>query len=154
MDSNVWSRPVPSEDGGLCECCSRINLQDLKSSLGYSHQLTWESLLLSSRTCNLCGLFAGSIQSCLDVSKAYQRSLPKDSGPVRLVAAGRNVPQQSHGRRFREGPVDEVLLWGEAALLVGEIVDRQCCFSPLTGAQVIMVAAHGTHSSGSGYQLS
>jgi hypothetical protein len=66
-------------------------------------------------------LLVQSIQHSLNQPNAFQHSLREDSGPVRLVATGRTVPQQSNGRRFREGAVDEVLLWKEAALVIGEM---------------------------------
>lgn len=135
-----------SDGKSLCECCTSINLQNLKSSLGYEHQPTWGSLLLSSRSCALCNLLAQSTQCCLNQANASQHSLQADSGPVRLVATGRTVPPGSNGRSFCKGVVDEVLLWKEAALVVGENIDRHCCFLPLN-AQVMMVAAHGEYRS-------
>jgi hypothetical protein len=146
MDVDARSRTEVSEGGSLCKCCTSINLQDLKSSLGYEHQPTWGLLLLSSRDCALCNLLAQSIQHSLNQPNVFQNSLREDSGPVRLVATGRTVPQQSNGRSFCEGAVGEALLWKEAALVIGENVDRNCCFFS-RNAQVIMVAAHGEYSS-------
>jgi hypothetical protein len=147
MDVVARSREVVSEGGSLCEHCTSINLQDLKNNLGYEHQPTWGSLLLSSRNCALCTLLAQSIQRSLNQPNAFQRSLQKDSGPVRLVAAGRTVPHQTNGQRVCEGAVDEDLLWKEIALVVGGNVKRHDCFFPLN-AQVMMVAAHGECSTG------
>jgi hypothetical protein len=64
---------------------------------------------------------------------------------VRLVATGRTVPEQSDGRSFQEGAVDEVLLWKEVAVVVGQTVNRHCGFYSLN-AQVMMLAAHGEYS--------
>jgi hypothetical protein len=139
------------EDQSLCDCCKSINLQDLKSSLGYKHQPTWQSLLRSSRFCALCKLLTESIQRCLNKRIASLQSLPDDTGPVRLVAAGRTVPQQSCGRHVHDGAVNEVLLWKEAALIFEEAVPRSHSFSPIFGAQVIMAAVYGIYSSISAY---
>jgi hypothetical protein len=147
MDVVARPREVVSAGGSLCEHCTRINLQDLKNNLGYEHQPTWGSLLLSSRNCALCNLLAQSIQRSLNQPNAFQSGLQKDSGPVRLVAAGRTVPHQSNGRSVCEGAVDEDLLWKEVALVVGEIVKRHDCFFPLY-AQVMMVTAYGECSTG------
>ena len=110
------------------------------SRLGYKHQPTFRSLILSSSTCVLCELI---MNRTLNNNHALEPSISEDLGPVRLVGAGRSLAQEPEiHRRCPEGPVEEFLLWHEVAVMIGKAPDKTRCFS-LMGAQLVMVAAKG-----------
>jgi hypothetical protein len=132
-----------SNGDALCEYCIGINLQCLKSSLGYKHQPTFGSLILSSLTCVLCELITQSVNRTLNNNRTLEPSISDDHGPVRLVGASRSLAQEPEiHRRCPEGSVEEFLLWHEVAVMIGKEPDRTRCFS-FMGAQLVMVAAKG-----------
>jgi hypothetical protein len=131
-----------SNSDALCACCLGINLHCLKSSLGYEHQPTFGSLILSSSTCALCELITQSVNRTLNKNCTLAPSISDDLGPVRLVSAGRSLAQEPEIHRCcPEGPVEEFLLRREVAVVIGKKLDRTRCFS--MGAQLVMVAAKG-----------
>jgi hypothetical protein len=134
---------VESNSDAFCEYCIGINLQLLKSSLGYEHRPTFESLILSSSTCALCAVIVQSVHRTLEGHPALHKSIDGNTGPVYLVCAGRSLAGESKLHRRRpDGPVEEFLLWRDVAVTIGQDQDRSRCFSSF-GAQLTMVAVKG-----------
>jgi hypothetical protein len=140
MDSSSIAPTETSVAGKLCGLCTRINLEALRSSLGYVHQPTYGLLLQSSLNCVLCELIAKSVARALKRNHKFGHTVSEDDGPVRLVCAGRSLSDQQGIRRCPNGPVEEPLLLGEVAVLIGESLDKTRGFS-FMGAQLVMVAA-------------
>ncbi|KAK0109418.1 hypothetical protein ONS95_002115 [Cadophora gregata] len=146
---------LPTQDAkneALCTFCLGINIQSLKSSIGYEHQPNFASLVLSSSTCPLCELITQSVKRTLNRNRVLMHSLSDDLGPVRLISAGRSLaPKTKANRVCPEGPVDEFLLLDEIAVAIGEELVRKRCFSSF-GAQLVMVAAKGSAAEAAGVQ--
>lgn len=140
MDSSSSVPTEPPAAGNRCESCLRINIEALRSSLGYEHQPTYGSLLKSSLTCILCELIAESVARTLQRNRNFGHTVSEDEGPIRLVCAGWSLAHQQEVRRCPKGPVEEPLLLGKVAVLIGEKVDKIRCFS-FMATQLVMVAA-------------
>ena len=107
----------------VCRHCDGINLESLKSKIGYLHQPTLETLFASSEICKLCKLILNSLkrsvrqQPMLWGTKDVLNLLT--FGPVKLFAVSRDVDSQCRKKIRQEGSVESTLVSQHVVLVLG-----------------------------------
>jgi hypothetical protein len=111
----------PQTSSQLCVFCQGINLEDLKSGDGYTHQPTGGTLVLSAEACALCRLIVNLFKRHIHERRRATSPIRNISdvlhwGPVSMFAAGREL--NSKGTRMR-GPVSDRELSLRVAVTMG-----------------------------------
>ena len=124
IDYNTGLTPV-------CQHCQSINLQDMKSSLGYVHLPTFEALIASSETCSLCELILNSVRRSVRRQPMRWGSTNVSSlstyGPVVLTAVSRDLDSQRWKIR-KSAPVEGTHVSQNVLVTLGTafIEERDC----------------------------
>ncbi len=115
------SQLSPQPDSQLCVFCQGINLEDLKSGDGYTHQPTGGALVLSGEACALCRLIVNLFKRHIHQHRLATSSLRNisdalDLGPVSMFAAGEEIDS----KKIRErGPISDGPLSRRVAVTIG-----------------------------------
>jgi hypothetical protein len=105
-----------------------INLEDLKSEEGYTHQPNCAALVRSADSCRLCGVIVAVLKRSIHIQRRQTSPYKTIAdvgylGPLRLFAAARDVDSQNLKRR-KKGPVKEQLL-SNVTIVAGEVISHK-----------------------------
>jgi hypothetical protein len=121
--ATLESQLSPQPSSQLCVFCQGINLEDLKSGNGYTHQPTGGALVLSADACALCRLIVNLFKRHIHERRLATSPIRNISdvlnfGPVSMFAAGRELDSKEIRER---GPVSDGPLSRRVAVTMGVV---------------------------------